>query len=211
MANLSKDHSLILHAFVVGPLGMNCYVVIDAETKQTCLIDPGGDPNTISDFLKRNGFELKFIINTHGHGDHIAANSFFNAPIYIHRLDSDFLTDPHKNLSKSLMFRVVSPAASRLLEDGDVIELGKTRMEVIHTPGHTQGSISVKVGGIVFTGDTLFHGSVGRVDLGSGNEEQLFRSIKEKLLTLSERTVIYPGHGEHSTIGEEKRSNPFLT
>jgi len=210
MSNLSKDHSLMVHAFVVGPLGMNCYVVVDAATKEACLIDPGGDPNTIKNFLKKHGFDLKFIINTHGHGDHIAANSFFNVPIYIHRLDSDFLTDPDKNLSKSLLFRVVSPPASRLLEDGDVIELGKTRLEVIHTPGHTIGSISVKVGGIVFTGDTLFQGSVGRVDLGCGSEEQLFKSIKEKLLILSERTVIYPGHGEHSTIGEEKRTNPFL-
>jgi glyoxylase-like metal-dependent hydrolase (beta-lactamase superfamily II) len=190
---------------------MNCYVLVDAATKETCIIDPGGDPNIIKNFLQKNGFALKFIINTHGHGDHIAANAFFGAPIYIHRLDNDFLTDPSKNLSKSFLFRVSSPAASRLLEGGDRIQLGQLELEVIHTPGHTPGSISIKVGHIVFTGDTLFHGSIGRADLGYGDEEQLLRSIKERLLILGERTEIYPGHGDHSTIGEEKRSNPFLT
>lgn len=184
---------------------MNCYIFGDPGTKDACLIDPGAEPNSIKEVLRRSGLILRFIINTHGHGDHIAANGAFDAPIYIHRLDADFLKDPAKNLSDAFMFRVSSPAASRLLKDGDLVELGEARLEIIHTPGHTPGSISVKAGSVVFTGDTLFKDGIGRTDFDYGDEAVLLKSIKHRLMTFSDETIILPGHGESSTIGEERR------
>jgi len=200
----------VIRHFTVGPLETNCYVVSDPATKEACVIDPGGDPAEIKDYLGANSLELKFIINTHGHGDHIAANSRFKVPIYIHRLDGDFLTDTSLNLSKAFAFGITSPRAARLLEGGERIKLGGLDLEILHTPGHTPGSISVKVGGSVFTGDALFAGGVGRTDFEYGDTDLLMRSIAEKLFTLDDRTVIYPGHGPGSTIGEEKRTNPFF-
>ena len=208
--NRRSEDKFFLEKFIVGPMAENCYLVADPATKDACLIDPGADPHKISRAIARNGFSLKFIVNTHGHGDHIGANGQFNVPICVHPLDKDFLTDPEKNMSRSFMLSIKSPSASRMLEDGDSIGLGALKFEVMHTPGHTPGSISLKLEGVVFTGDTLFQGGVGRTDFSYGDEKALFNSIKKKLLTLPDDTIIYPGHGEPSTIGEEKRSNPFL-
>lgn len=205
-----KGLEFILKSLVVGPMAVNCYLVADPNTKDACLIDPGAEPDTIKDLLAREKFNLKFILNTHGHGDHIAANGYFDAPIYIHRLDADFLTDSYKNLSSSFGFPLVSPKASKLLEDRDTVNLGEIRLEVIHTPGHTPGSISVKFDKIIFTGDCLFSGGIGRTDFDYGDEKALLRSIKERLLVFADDMIIYPGHGDPSTIGRERRSNPFL-
>jgi glyoxylase-like metal-dependent hydrolase (beta-lactamase superfamily II) len=200
-----------LKKFTVGPMAVNAYIVADPDTNKACLVDPGADPQTIKKFLDKNGYKLEFIINTHGHGDHIAANSYFDVPIYIHRLDKDFLTDPDKNLSSSFLFKIKSPPAQRLLEDGDVLELGSSKLKVIYTPGHTPGGISIDLGGEILTGDTLFNGGVGRTDFEYGDEKALARSIKEKLFVFEDSTVIHPGHGDSSTIGDERRSNPFLS
>lgn len=208
--NRRSEEKFFLEKFVVGPMAENCYLVADPAIKDACLIDPGADPHLMQRAIARNGFNLKFIINTHGHGDHIAANGHFNVPIYIHRLDKDFLTDTEKNMSRFFMFGIKSPKASRLLEDGNSIGLGALEFEVIHTPGHTPGSISLKLDDAVFTGDTLFQSGVGRTDFPYGDEEALFNSITKRLFLLPDGTAIYPGHGESSTIGEEKRSNPFL-
>ncbi len=201
---------MVIKTLVVGPLATNCYIVTDPATGRTCIIDPGADPNRIKGVLRKEGLTPEFIVNTHGHGDHIAANSAFGIPIYIHSLDGDFLGDPDRNLSRMFMFGITSPKAARLLEDGDVVTVGSIELEVMHTPGHTPGSISLKGDGVVFTGDALFAGSIGRTDFDYGDEEALITSIKRKLLTLSDDTVVYPGHGEASTIGDERRSNPFL-
>ena len=207
---LKKGHDLILKKLVVGPMEVNCYIVADPVTKNACLIDPGADPDRIKNLLDREKLDLKFILNTHGHGDHIAANGYFNSPIYIHRLDSDFLMDIEKNLSNMFGFPIISPKATKLLEDKDKIYLSGFELEVIHTPGHTPGSISIKLDDIIFTGDALFHDGIGRTDFSYGDERILIKSIKEKLLVFNDDTIIYPGHGESSTIGEEKNSNPFL-
>lgn len=202
--------NFFLKRYVVGPLGVNCYLIADKTAKEACLIDPGAEPYGIKDLLRKEQFTLRFIINTHGHGDHIAANGRFNVPIFIHRLDADFLADDEKNMSKIFLFPIKSPPAARLLEDGEKIKLGSLEMSIMHTPGHTPGSISIKLDGAVFTGDALFAGSIGRTDFPYGDEEQLLRSIRNRLLMLSDDTVIYPGHGEGSTIGEERKNNPFL-
>lgn len=200
----------LIKKFVVGPMAVNCYLVADTASSEACLIDPGASPREIKNYIRQNGYDLKFIINTHGHGDHIAANGSFGVPIYIHKLDKNFLTSTDLNLSRDFLFKVTSPEASRLLEDGDEVSLGKLKFKVIHTPGHTPGSITLVLDGAAFTGDTLFRFSVGRTDFDYGDESALFRSISEKLLTLGDDTVIYPGHGESSTIKEELESNPFL-
>lgn len=204
------DAAFILKSFVVGPMAVNCYLVADPRTKEACLIDPGAQPGEIKNYIRKNGFDLKFIINTHGHGDHIAANGAFDVPVYIHKLDKEFLKDTNLNLSSSFFFKVTSPEASRLLEDGDEVDLGAFKFKVMHTPGHTPGSISLKLDGVAFTGDTLFRSGVGRTDFDYGDESELFKSITGKLFTLSDDTVIYPGHGDFSTIGEEKKSNQFF-
>ena len=188
----------------------NSYLLADPHTLEACLIDPGGADHEIKEVIAKEALDLKFIINTHGHGDHITANSKFDHPIYIHRLDKDFLTDPEMNMSRSFFITITSPAATRLLEDGDKINLGGLELDILHTPGHTPGSISIKVDGVIFTGDALFRGSIGRTDFAYGDEDLLIRSIKKKLLAFKNDTIIYPGHGEPSTIGAEKRSNPFL-
>ncbi|MFH1189122.1 MAG: MBL fold metallo-hydrolase [Candidatus Omnitrophota bacterium] len=205
------DRDLIVKRFVVGPLGTNCYVVADASTGDACLIDPGSDPESVKRFIEREGLTLKFIINTHGHGDHIGANAVFGAPIFIHRADADFLTDPGKNMSRAFAADIMSPKADRMLEEGDVLRVGAIELKVLHTPGHTPGSISVVTDGAAFTGDALFAGSIGRTDFEYGDHDALIRSIADKLFALKDDTVIYPGHGELSTIGEEKKSNPFFS
>jgi glyoxylase-like metal-dependent hydrolase (beta-lactamase superfamily II) len=191
-------------------MGANCYIVSDNKTSGAFLIDPGGDPDKIKSVLKKNGLALKFIINTHGHGDHIAANNRFDTPVYIHRLDKDFLADPEKNLSGMFGLPMVLPQADRLLEDGEVIPFAGASLEILHTPGHTPGSISIKTAGTVFTGDALFAGGIGRTDFSYGDEKLLLESIKKRLLVLDDAVTVHPGHGESSTIGEERRSNPFL-
>ena len=205
-----KKTDIIVERLVVGPLESNCYVVADGAAKEALIIDPGADPKRIEKFLIKSGLDLKFIINTHGHGDHIAGNAYFKVPIYIHRLDADFLTDPKLNLSSTFLLSIRSPGAKRLLEDKDKISLGGLELEIIHTPGHTPGSVSVKLDGMIFTGDTLFEGGVGRTDLPYGDERLLIRSIRERLFIFSDDTVIYPGHGGSSTIGREKKENPFV-
>ncbi len=210
MKSPRKDLNILIKKFVVGPLEVNCYVVQDPITKYAALIDPGAEPDVIKNYLHREYLDLKFIINTHGHGDHIAVNGYFNSPVYIHRLDAGCLTNSEKNLSMLFEFPVVSPEATRLLEDKDKIFLGDLEFNVIHTPGHTPGSISLQSGDIIFTGDALFSGSIGRTDLPYGDSDKLIKSIRERLLVFPEDTIIYPGHGESSTIGKEKRSNPFL-
>lgn len=195
---------------VVGPLATNCYIVVDAKTGDSCVIDPGADPSRIKEALRKKGLAPKFVIITHGHGDHIGANTALGLPVYIHALDADHLSDPDKNLSRMFMFGITSPKAAKILADGDLIPLGGIQLKVLHTPGHTPGSISIAAEGVIFTGDALFAGSIGRTDFEYGDESQLIRSIHDKLLTYSDDTVIYPGHGPSSTIGEERATNPFL-
>jgi len=207
----SNKPKYFIKRFVVGPMAENCYLAADPATREVCLIDPGADGSVIKNFITKNRLDLKFIINTHGHGDHIACNAFFGVPVYIHRLDMEFLTNAKLNLSSSFFFKITSPKASRLLEDDDSILLGSLKFEVMHTPGHTPGSISLKLGNVAFTGDTLFKDGVGRTDFEYGDQDALFRSIRDKLLTLKDDVIIYPGHGDPSTIGEERRTNPFLT
>jgi glyoxylase-like metal-dependent hydrolase (beta-lactamase superfamily II) len=207
---------MFLKKLVVGVLETNCYLISCKKTKQAAVIDPGGENEVdlILDFLQKNNFDLKYIINTHGHIDHIAGNNLLKAKtealLLIHRLDADMLVDANKNFSSFMGKEICSPPADKLLEEGDEIVLGRLNLRVIHTPGHTPGGISLVSNNIIFTGDTLFAGGIGRTDLPGGSYQDLIKSIKGRLLILGDDKIIYPGHGPDSTIGEEKRTNPYL-
>ena len=191
---------MIIKCFTVGSLSTNCYVVGCEETKDAVVIDPGleneKETEEILNFIKQKSFHLKYIINTHGHPDHIAGNAIIKkatgAPILIHEKHS------------------ARVQADRKLHDGDVIQVGTFKLVVLHTPGHTKDGISLLGDNVVFTGDTLFPGSVGRTDFIGGSFEELMRSIKTKLLSLPTSFKVYPGHESSTTIDEEKKHNPFL-
>jgi len=201
---------MILKRFVVGSLETNCYIFGDEESKEVVLIDPGGDPTLIKGFLKKNNLKLKCIINTHGHGDHIGANSSFEADVLIHKLDGDFLQNPDLNLSTAFGANISSPGARRLLNDGDNIKVGKLNLDVIHTPGHTPGGICLKYDNVLFSGDTLFFEGVGRTDIPNASWGALLDSIRNKLMPLPDDCKVYPGHGPETSIGHERKANPFI-
>jgi len=201
---------MFIEMLVTGLMEANCYIVGDESTGEVFIIDPGGDYRRIKNLIVRNNLKPVAVINTHGHGDHIGADASFKLPIWIHRLDADFLLDPSKNLSGVFGFLLKTKPADRLLEDGDILDIGRYKLEVIHTPGHTPGSICLKGDGVVFTGDTLFCNSIGRTDFEHGSYTDIIDSIKNRLFTLDDDYIIYPGHGPKSTIGEEKANNPFL-
>lgn len=202
---------MIFKKFVVGPLETNCYLFGDEDSKEVVLIDPGGNPAAIKKFIDKNRLKLKYIINTHGHGDHIGANSYFSeTAVLIHKSDAEFLNNPGLNLSSSFGFHISMPKADRLLNDGDKIKVGKLELEVLHTPGHTPGGICLKYDNCVFSGDTLFFEGVGRTDLPDASSQAILNSIKTKLMTLPDDCKVYPGHGPETTIGHERKHNPFI-
>jgi hydroxyacylglutathione hydrolase len=215
---MKKLEMLGIQIFIykLGPLDTSTYLFEDSGS--ACVIDPANsnkeEDRELIDQIKKLG-ELKYIINTHGHFDHIIGNrimknEFKNAKIVIHPLDKEKLSDPVKNGSNFFGESVISPACDMTIDEGNEIKIGKVKLKVIHTPGHTKGSISLKGSGFVFTGDTLFAGTVGIAKEYSNAFEEMIVSIKEKLLILPDTTIILPGHGETSTISEEKEFNPFL-
>jgi len=205
---------MILEAVSVGPMKVNCYILAEKEGSRAIIIDPGDQGNKIQQALDKYKLKPAFIINTHGHIDHIAADSAFDLPVYIHSKDALSLKDATLNLSQFLEAAKTVNNEIKTLKDKELISLDGLELEVMHTPGHTPGGISLlvrkPVNKILFSGDTLFFQSVGRTDFPNADHQQLIRSIKEKLWALSDDTVIYPGHGPASTIGEEKSNNPFL-
>lgn len=198
----------------VGLLSANSYIIYDQVKGQAGVIDPGGNGEDILNKIISRNLELKYILLTHGHFDHIDAVGWLKdktgAQIAIHRDDAPCLVDGSKNLSLSLGRESVQPQADLLLNHGDNIRIGDIELKVIHTPGHSLGSISLLADNVVFTGDTLFKGSIGRTDFFGGSMDQILNSIKNRLLVLDDNTLVYPGHGPKTTIGYEKTTNPFL-
>ncbi|MFH1038000.1 MAG: MBL fold metallo-hydrolase [PVC group bacterium] len=203
---------------VVGTLQANCYILAD-DDGQAAIIDPGGDPDVIVSVIERENLTPVVLINTHGHIDHIAANRAlkeqYGVPLLIHHADAGALADPDRNLSLLGLGRIDSPACDRELQDDDEVEVGRLKLKVVSTPGHSPGSVCLRLPrgdepDLVFTGDTLFAGGVGRTDFPGGSMNQLMASIKNRLLSFPDDTMILPGHGPHSTIGEERNSNPFI-
>ena len=204
------DYKLV----VVGPLDTNCYLVYCQETRECAVIDPGAEAEQIFPLIVEFGLKPVVILNTHGHIDHIGANrdvkDKFNVPLCIHSLDSPLLGKIQEFELSFFLGAKESPPADRLLKDRETIPLGNSGLRVVHTPGHTPGSVSFLGDGILFSGDTLFFGGVGRTDLPGGSTKDLEKSIREKILTLPPETIVLPGHGHLTSVGEEKESNPFL-
>lgn len=206
---------MILETIVVGPMQVNCYVLAASGNSSAIIIDPGDEFRKIKQVLDKYKLKPAFIINTHGHYDHIGCDDQFGVPVYIHKEDISLLKDAQLNLSGVFSMGYTVQSEIRQVEEGRIIELEGIQLKVLYIPGHTPGGISLLLekpdDKIVFTGDSLFYQGIGRSDLAGGNEPLLIKSIKEKLLTLSNDTIVYPGHGPSSTIGEEKKNNPFLT
>ena len=194
-----------VETFTVGMLYTNCYVASCSQTKEAIILDPGLDysheANPIFNYIAQDGLKIKYIVNTHGHDDHIRGNSIlqtkFKVPICIHPLDEHYIANPEQLVPNFL------------IEEGSELTCGLEKLKVIHTPGHTPGSICLFGDKLIFTGDTLFAGSIGRTDFSGGSIDDMKASL-EKLKSLPDHLLVYAGHGETSLIGREKRVNPFL-
>jgi Zn-dependent hydrolases, including glyoxylases len=199
--------------FPAGVYQANCYIVYNEITNEGFIIDPGGDSGEILSLIKNNKISIKFIILTHGHFDHIGGvkelKQELGAHVYIHQGDSTLISDKSSPLKPFAADTDVFEA-DKYVKDEDTFYFGNESIIIYETPGHTPGGISIKSGDSVFTGDTLFNGSIGRTDFPGGSFAQLIRSIKEKLLVLPDDTTVYPGHGPETNIGSERVYNPFL-
>lgn len=203
----------------VGPLACNCYVVGDPITKQAIVIDPGGDADDLLEEIARQGLTITAIVATHAHFDHLIAaerlREVSGAPFHLHRDDSSLLDWYEES---GVMFLGVKlpppPDVDMRPAEGDVLEAGSARLEVLHTPGHSPGSISLagagEEGPVLFAGDLLFAGSVGRTDLPGGDTQTLVQMIRSKVFPLGDEVVVYPGHGPATTVAREKAANPFV-
>ncbi len=204
-----------VHTFACGPFQTNTYVVEDESSRAVLVIDPTIESDAVLDDIASRQLHVAVIINTHGHIDHVFADAVFKrqtgAPLALHSADAPMLSHLTQQARLFGLPAPEQPAADRLLSDGDIVSAGQISLRVLHTPGHTPGGISLYAPGVVFSGDTLFAGGVGRTDLPGGDMDALLRSIAERLLTLPDQTVVYSGHGRPTTIGEERISNPFLT
>ena len=204
---------MIVKKLVVGPFASNCYIIGSESNKEGAIIDPGAEAEEILKNVKDLGLNIKFIVLTHGHIDHIGAlkevKETTGAEVAIH-------TDEAKSLHERSLATVFGlsypppPPPDRLLKGGDSIDIGDLHLLVVHTPGHSPGGICLLGEGVVFSGDTLFNFGIGRYDLPGGSGSQLMDSIHTKLMVLPDNTIVYPGHGPATTIGTERRGNPFL-
>ncbi|MCK8828430.1 MBL fold metallo-hydrolase [Natroniella acetigena] len=200
-----------LKKFTVGIGNVNCYVVTDEEGTGI-IVDPGGGKEIILDYIEQEELNIKAIILTHCHYDHILAvedlQQELHLPVWIHEAGQEGLLKPELNLSISRSVPSMSIAADKILQDGEELKVGQLKLEIIHTPGHTLGGICIKIDDVLLTGDTLFKGSVGRTDLVGGSYQQLADSITEKVLNLDAQLVVYPGHLGQSTLEVERKRNP---
>jgi glyoxylase-like metal-dependent hydrolase (beta-lactamase superfamily II) len=205
---------MILETVVIGPFEVNCYILASAVDSQAIIIDPGDQEAKIKGILAKHRLRPAFIVNTHGHIDHIGSDDCFGVTVYVHRKDKDLLLNPKLNLSSLLTAPFSVKSKIQVLEDKEVIALEELQLEVLHTPGHTPGGISLLLkkpkDKILFSGDTLFCQGIGRTDFAGADFATLIESIKKKLLVLPDDTLVLPGHGPSSSIGKEKNGNPFL-
>ena len=196
------------------PFGENCYILYDDVSKETAIIDPGGSFRQIVDFIERKELNVKYILLTHSHADHIGAlqdllDKYDDVELIASSRERKVLNNPMYNLTTRFNMKHTQFEATKYVEDKDTIKMGDYTITFYLTPGHTAGSMCIGVGDMLFTGDTLFAGSIGRTDLPTGSFDEISKSLV-KLASMDEYLTILPGHGPSSTIGQEKRTNPFL-
>jgi len=213
-SRLARGCKVIVDKVVVGPFASNCYIVGSESNKEGMIIDPGDEAGRILNKVKDLKLDIKFIVLTHGHIDHIGAlkevKEATGAEVAIHGDDVAHLQDRLVAVAFGLSYPT-PPPPDRLLKGGESLDIGDLHFEVLHTPGHTPGGICLLGEGVVFSGDTLFNYGIGRTDLPGGNYSQLMNSLQTKLMTLPDNTVVYSGHGAATTIGAERKGNPFLS
>ena len=206
--------NLIIKPVIVGEIYTNCYIVADSDSKEGVVIDPGADFEKIWKVIEKNGIIVKKIVATHGHYDHLGAVNELRkktkAEFLIHKEDVIFAEHPETNGSALFGDGTVSAKADAFLKDGDTVKAGKVELKVIHTPGHSPGGICLLTGEELFSGDTLFFNSIGRTDFPNASYEVIMESLA-KLMKLPDAVRVYPGHGQYTTIGGERKKNPFLT
>ena len=205
---------MIIKMLVVGPIQANCYILGCERTREAAVIDPGDEVDKILTALAKDKLRCTCIINTHGHFDHSGANKHLKevtgAQLILHEADAPMVLNQAASARTWGMRVENSPPADRYVEEGDLITFGDVSLKVLHTPGHSPGGISLVTDKIVFVGDTLFAGSIGRTDFPGGDYDGLLRSVREKIFTLGDDVVIYSGHGPETTVAREKRTNPFF-
>ena len=205
---------MIIKKLSVGPIMANCFILGCEQTKEAVVIDPGDDADRILMELAKAELKVKYLIDTHGHFDHVGANKRMKevtgALLAIHPDDKPMLNQLSQSAASFGLAAENSPEPDMLLNEGDKVTFGSITLTVIHTPGHSRGGICLYTQGHLFAGDTLFAGSIGRTDLPGGDYDTLIASIKEKLLNLPDDTVVYTGHGPETTLRNEKQMNPFL-
>jgi len=203
---------MFLEKIVAGVYGVNCYILGDIGTKKCAVIDPGGACDEILNIVNNNAFNLEYIILTHGHADHIGAveelKEKSGASVLAHKEEQIVLNNSQNNLTY-MMGGSIEIEADRYLIDGQTVELGNLKLQIIHTPGHTPGGMCIKVDDSLFAGDTLFRASIGRTDLFGGDYDKIIESVN-RLAELDDNLKVFPGHGPASTIGTEKLNNPYI-
>ena len=205
---------MIIKNIVVGPLEVNCYILGCEDTKEAAIIDPGDNADEIISNIEKEGLNPKFIINTHAHFDHIGGvkviQDHFKIDFILHEGDLFLVENASEQATAFGLKPISKPVVNKNATNGEKVNLGNKSITVIHTPGHSPGGVCYYSDNNVFVGDTLFAGSIGRTDLPGGSYDTLINSIKENLFPLGDSTIVYPGHGPSTTIGNEKEHNPFL-
>ncbi|MBK5251625.1 MAG: MBL fold metallo-hydrolase [Peptostreptococcaceae bacterium] len=203
-----------IERIVTGIYAANCYIVHGGQLNEAIVVDPGGNVEDIARYLRKRKLNLKKIVLTHGHLDHIGGaeelRRITEAKIVIHKKDAYMLHDAEKNMSATAGGNAISFIEDDLLRDGDIIAVDGINALVIHTPGHSAGGICLKIEDTLFSGDTLFRGSIGRTDLDKGSMGAIMSSIMDKLMKLPDETRVFPGHGSETSIGYERENNPFI-
>lgn len=206
---------MIIKHYLSGVLSVNTYLVYDEKTKEGFIVDPGGYSVQLANDAKDLGVDIKYIILTHGHGDHIGGveehlADYPDAKVVAHEAETQMLADPKLNVSRDCCRKLISMSADILVKDRDTMKIGEMELTFLHTPGHTPGGMSIYVDKHIFSGDTLFCRSIGRTDFWGGDYRTIINSIKDKLFVFPDDTVVLPGHMGPTTIGDEKRGNPFV-
>ena len=206
---------LRVYGMEVGPLAENTYIVEHVESRKAAVVDPGDEGEEILERIAERGITLDKILLTHGHFDHVGAvrtlRERTGARIHVHPEEVERMRTAGRQGGMFGLSVQNPPAPDVLVREGDTVELGDQEFRVLHTPGHTPGHVTFLTGGMAFVGDLIFAGSIGRTDLPGGSFDDLIRAVREKIFTLPDRTVLFPGHGPATTVGEERRSNPFFT